>query len=66
MPSENAVFVSVDQEKFMLDQTIQNTLLDIRGVCRSFPKGSGEDLLDRKSTRLNSSHLARSRMPSSA
>src|ERR1700728_5433887 len=29
----------------MLDQTIQNTLLDIRGVCRSFPKGSGEDLL---------------------
>src|ERR1700726_4148192 len=29
----------------MLDQTIQNRLLDIRGVCRSFPKGSGEDLL---------------------
>src|SRR6202000_1381932 len=29
----------------MLDQTIQNRLLDIRGVSRSFPKGSGEDLL---------------------
>ncbi len=29
----------------MLDQPIQNSLLDIRGVCRSFPKGSGEDLL---------------------
>src|SRR5260370_16765663 len=29
----------------MLDQTIQTSLLDIRGVCRSFPKGSGEDLL---------------------
>jgi NitT/TauT family transport system ATP-binding protein len=34
-----------DQENFMLDQTIQNSLLDIRSVCRSFPKGSGEDLL---------------------
>src|ERR1700739_2535358 len=29
----------------MLDQTIQNSLLDIRSVCRSFPKGSGEDLV---------------------
>src|SRR5258708_28473721 len=28
----------------MLDQTIKANLLDIRGVCRSFPKGSGEDL----------------------
>ena len=27
---------------------------------------SGEDVLDRKSTRLNSSHVKRSRMPSSA
>ena len=27
----------------MLDQT--KTLIDIRGVCRSFPKGSGEELL---------------------
>src|SRR6201996_2326255 len=29
----------------MLDQPNQTNLLDIRGVCRSFPKGSGEDLL---------------------
>src|SRR5471030_135667 len=29
----------------MLDQTKQTNLLDIRGVCRSFPKGSGEELL---------------------
>src|SRR2546429_2552231 len=29
----------------MLDQVNQANLLDIRGVCRSFPKGSGEDLL---------------------
>jgi NitT/TauT family transport system ATP-binding protein len=29
----------------MLDQTKQTSLIDIRGVCRSFPKGSGEDLL---------------------
>jgi NitT/TauT family transport system ATP-binding protein len=29
----------------MLDQVNKARLLDIRGVCRSFPKGSGEDLL---------------------
>src|SRR5580698_6142362 len=29
----------------MLDHTNQTSLLDIRGVCRSFPKGSGEELL---------------------
>src|SRR5665647_3829734 len=29
----------------LLDLTNQANLLDIRGVCRSFPKGSGEDLL---------------------
>src|SRR6202022_2580226 len=29
----------------MLDYSKQTSLLDIRGVCRSFPKGSGEDLL---------------------
>ena len=45
MPSESAVFASADQEKSMLDQSTQPSLLDIRGVCRSFPKGSGEDLL---------------------
>src|SRR5471032_910225 len=29
----------------MLDQIPQTNLLEIHGVCRSFPKGSGEDLL---------------------
>src|ERR1700756_3618867 len=29
----------------MLDLTPQTNLLDIRDVCRSFPKGSGEDLV---------------------
>src|ERR1700758_96688 len=29
----------------MLDISKETNLLDIRGVCRSFPKGSGEDLL---------------------
>src|ERR1700741_4195643 len=29
----------------MLDQTQQASLLDMRSVCRSFPKGSGEELL---------------------
>ena len=29
----------------MLDQTKPSTtLIDLNGVCRSFPKGSGEDL----------------------
>ena len=31
-----------------------------------FAAGTGTSAVDRKSTRLNSSHLARSRMPSSA
>jgi lipoprotein-releasing system ATP-binding protein len=29
----------------MLDQVNNPVLLDMRGICRSFPKGSGEDLL---------------------
>jgi NitT/TauT family transport system ATP-binding protein len=29
----------------MLDPVKPTTLVDIRGVCRSFPKGSGEELL---------------------
>jgi NitT/TauT family transport system ATP-binding protein len=44
MPSESVVFASADQEESMLDLTTQTNLLDIHGVCRSFPKGSGEDL----------------------
>ena len=36
-----------------------------REVIRLFEEGNGEDV-DRKSTRLNSSHIQKSRMPSSA
>src|ERR1700748_118152 len=32
-----------EQEPIMLDHA--STLIDIRRVCRSFPKGSGQDLL---------------------
>src|SRR6202789_4264873 len=45
MPSESVVFASADPGEIMLDHTNQTNLLDIRGVCRSFPKGSGEELL---------------------
>jgi NitT/TauT family transport system ATP-binding protein len=44
MPSASVAFASADQGTIMLDQTTNANLLDIRGVCRSFPKGSGEDL----------------------
>src|SRR6195256_403353 len=45
MPSASAASASADKRKPMLDQAKQTNLLDIRGVCRSFPKGSGEELL---------------------
>jgi NitT/TauT family transport system ATP-binding protein len=45
MPSANAAFASADREKVMLDVTERTNLLDLRGICRSFSKGSGEDLV---------------------
>ena len=45
MPSESGAFASADQEKVHARYATQSSLLDISGVCRSFPKGSGEDLL---------------------
>src|ERR1700726_1353462 len=45
MPSASAACASADQEEFMLDIVKQTNLLEIHGVCRSFPKGSGEELL---------------------
>src|SRR5215470_12153275 len=45
MASASVASVSADQEFCMLDQVNQTRLIEIRGVCRSFPKGSGEDLL---------------------
>ena len=44
MPSAKAASVSAEKENAMLVPQ-PSTLIDIRGVCRSFPKGSGEDLL---------------------
>ena len=41
MPLASAAFALANQEDCMLDQPNQPSLLDIRGVCRSFPKGSG-------------------------
>jgi len=42
MPSASVACGSADEETIMLDQP--SALIDIRGVCRSFPKGSGEQL----------------------
>src|SRR5262244_953290 len=44
MPSAKAASASAEKENAMLVPQ-PSTLIDIRGVCRSFPKGSGEDLL---------------------
>jgi NitT/TauT family transport system ATP-binding protein len=43
----------------MLDQVKQTSLIDIRSVCRSFPKGSGEDLLvlDKVDLTINSGEI---------
>jgi NitT/TauT family transport system ATP-binding protein len=43
MPSANAACGSADQEEDVLDQA--TPLIDMHGICRSFPKGSGEELL---------------------
>jgi NitT/TauT family transport system ATP-binding protein len=45
MPSASAACALADQEELMLDVAKQASLLEINGVCRSFPKGSGEELL---------------------
>src|ERR1700749_1732126 len=43
----------------MLDQTAKATLIDIRSVCRSFPKGSGEALqvLDKVDLTINAGEI---------
>ena len=46
MPSESVAFASADQdENHDRIVTKQTNLLDMSGVCRSFSKGSGGDLL---------------------
>ena len=52
-------------EPFRVQTNIQQPTIQVRiGIPRSPEKG--EDKKDRKSTRLNSSHIQKSRMPSSA
>ena len=43
----------------MLERTDQATLLDLRSVCRSFPKGSGEELsvLEKVDLTINSGEI---------
>ena len=51
------------------DIVVQMSIIDAHGIMRDStagPQPAPPIDLDRKSTRLNSSHLARSRMPSSA
>jgi NitT/TauT family transport system ATP-binding protein len=46
MPSASAAFASADAGgHLMLDKSDQGNLIEMHGVCRSFPKGRGEDLL---------------------
>jgi NitT/TauT family transport system ATP-binding protein len=45
MPSANAGCGSADREIVMRDSVNPASLIDINGVSRVFPKGSGEDLL---------------------
>src|SRR5690242_1420946 len=46
MPSASAAFASADARNIlMLDKSAEQTLIEMHGVCRSFPKGRGEDLL---------------------
>ena len=42
--------------------TVTRSGMDFKLVCRT----CGREIIDRKSTRLNSSHASKSRMPSSA
>ena len=54
---DNMLKITSDGRKLGLDQRIVNQML---------PDEPGTKVKDRKSTRLNSSHITRSRMPSSA
>ena len=58
------IYRSLRKDVELIDGRVGETFSGIR-IVRAFRREMRE-LLDRKSTRLNSSHLARSRMPSSA
>ena len=59
----NQIFAQLFYEMEKHRDTVLVTLIDTAG---SAPRKSGSQMLDRKSTRLNSSHKVQSRMPSSA
>ena len=50
----------------MSEKIVQLNEEVIKGQIKELVRGSVEETLDRKSTRLNSSHWNKSRMPSSA
>ena len=57
------------RSSMLIDGTAEARLADILTIMdsRTFPKRESEKIVgDRKSTRLNSSHIEESRMPSSA
>ena len=46
--------------------TSTSTILNTITICNQSAANANVDIIDRKSTRLNSSHVSESRMPSSA
>ena len=60
-------FVTILHPTFLAERGPDGTLLSLRGTGMRGNLASGDTAtLDRKSTRLNSSHIQKSRMPSSA
>ena len=63
--------LATEKPRHAVVQTLEHTYLEPAGytifeIRKSQDVGQKSALVDRKSTRLNSSHLGRSRMPSSA
>ena len=58
--------IGCDEAAYQLKKTIMEHLSDIGVEYEDYGAAEGETVLDRKSTRLNSSHSRASRMPSSA
>ena len=54
------------QYSFEQKEFTTNVIKGVRGFYEDFGSDVGQQMRDRKSTRLNSSHLRLSRMPSSA
>ena len=56
------VMSAIQQNVFVFNASIKDNV----SMFREFPKSELDNAIDRKSTRLNSSHANESRMPSSA